>query len=201
MVHYILAQLETVLKSEAWVHPITTIMTKGLFNAILAAVVSGSVIATVLGVLLQRRTEEIKSEYARTQAVFQSTRTWKEHAVSELLGPMYIQFDRTRRAFDRWGELNLFLEAKVIFVGNITIRDLLLTKAHLIPPDLREDAGKLIEHYDRWLEEFEKLRGSKDPDLATPFTFAGPEGFPFPSEAEERFKVAFSNFWRELYGP
>jgi hypothetical protein len=174
-------------------------MTKDLFNAILGAIISGSVIATVLGILLQRRTEEIKSEYARTHEVFQSTRAWKERAVSELLGPMYIQFDRTRRAFDRWGELNLFLEAKVIFVGNITIRDLLLTRAHLIPPDLREDAGKLIEHYDRWLEEFEKLRGTKDPDLATPFTFAGPAGFPFPSDAEEKFKVAFSKFWKGLY--
>src|SRR5207247_1532393 len=96
----------------------------------------------------------------------------------------YMQFDRTKHAFDRWQGQNLFLEAKVLKDGNLTIRDLLLSKAYLIPPELREDAGKLILHYDRWLEEFEKLRNSQEPDLGAKFVFVGPQGYPFPTASE-----------------
>jgi hypothetical protein len=174
-------------------------------GSLLAGVVSGSVISTLLGVFLHRRAKsieaEIKSQYDRSLAIFQSTRSWKERAVSELLGPIFIQFDRTERAFDRWQSKNLFLEAKVIMEGNLAIRDVLLMKSHLIPPALREDAGKLVEHYDRWLEEFQKIRSGEKPDLDTPFIFVGPQGYPFPKASEVRFKQAFNEMWAELYSP
>lgn len=171
---------------------------------VLAGILSGSVISSALSVLLYRRTtsmaENIKGEYARSMAVFSSTRAWKEKSVSELLGPLYIQFDRTKRAFNRWESKNIFLEAKVIKEGNLIIRDLLLAKCHLIPPELLEDAGRLVEHYDRWLEEFERVRNTQNPDLDTPFVFAGPQGYPFPKDAEGKFREAFSQMWAELYG-
>lgn len=78
--------------------------------------------------------------------------------MTELLGPVAIQLDRTQRAFQRWQAHNVFLESKVIREGNLAIRDLLLLKPHLMPPDLLTDAGLLIEHYDRWLEEFARVR-------------------------------------------
>jgi hypothetical protein len=171
---------------------------------VLAGILSGAVISTVLSTILYRRTasiaEDIKNEYARSLAVFTSTRAWKEKSVSELLGPLYIQFDRTSRAFSRWQSKNLFLEAKVIKEGNLTIRDLLLSKSYLIPPALLEDASTLIEHYDRWLEEFERIRNDQNPDLDTPFVFVGTKGFPFPIDAETNFRKAFTEMWRELYG-
>ena len=83
--------------------------------------------------------------------------------------------------------------------GNETIRDLLLTKGHLIPPELLEDAGKLVEHYDVWLEKFEKQRSSENPDPEAKFVFAGPDGFPFPSESEKRFQDKFRAYWGDLY--
>ena len=174
------------------------------FKLVLAGILSGSVISSVLSILLYRRTasmaEDIKSGYAKGMAVFTSTRTWKEKSVSELLGPLYMQFDRTQRAFNRWQTKNLFLEAKVIREGNLTIRDLLLTKSHLIPPDLLADAGRLVEHYDRWLEEFEQVRNHQNPDLDAPFVFVGPKGYGFPGDAEVRFRDAFKYMWTELYG-
>jgi hypothetical protein len=121
-------------------------------------------------------------------------------ALSQLLGPVFMQLDRTSRAFQRWKGKNLYLEAKVIREGNTTIRDLLLQKAHLIPPDLLDHAGKLIEHYDRWLEEYEKKRASENPDLESTFVFVGPEGFPFPHQSEKAFKDSFSRIFKELYG-
>jgi hypothetical protein len=63
-----------------------------------------------------------------------------------------------------------------------------------------QDAARLVEHYDRWLEEFEAVRESKKPNLDEAFVFVGPKGYPFPSDSETRFKEAFTSHWRKLYG-
>jgi hypothetical protein len=180
------------------------IVVSDFLKLVLAGLLSGSVISSILSVILFRRTtkmaEDIKSEYARGMSIFQSSRAWKEKSVAELLGPLYMQFDRTKRAFHRWESQNLYLAQKVIKDGNQIIRDLLLAKGFLIPPSLRDDAGRLIEHYDCWLEEFEQLRSSQQPDLDSQFVFVGPKGFPFPSDAEVNFRNAFKDMWAELYG-
>lgn len=51
-------------------------------------------------------------------------------------------------------------------------------------------AGRLIEHYDRWLKEYEKDRAAQNLNLDAPFIFVGPQGYPVPRDAEERFKVS-----------
>ena len=175
-----------------------------IWTGLVAGATSGSVIAAVLGVILARRSERIKKEieaqFARMLDESRSQRAWKEKCVAELLGPVCMQLDRTGRAFKRWEEQNLYLEMKVIREGNLTARDLLLKLPHLIPPDLRYEATLLVEHYDRWLEEFEKRRQSEKPDLETKFIFVGPVGYGFPSEAEEKFHETFRRYWKELYG-
>lgn len=161
-------------------------------DLIASAVISAGVVSAVLGLIF-------KGFVTRVEAEVKSRRSWKEESVSDLLGPINMQFDRTQRAFKRWHTQNLYLEAKVVKVGNETIRDLLLSKGHLIPPELLEDAGKLVEHYDVWLEKFEEQRSTENPNLEASFVFVGPEGFPFPTESEEKFKNKFSEYWNELY--
>ncbi|MEA2664343.1 MAG: hypothetical protein QOI11_1287, partial [Candidatus Eremiobacteraeota bacterium] len=136
--------------------------------AVLGGVASGGLAGVIFTRRIARVTNAIQSEFQRQNEIYFSGRKWREAALVELLGPLYMQFDRTRRAFERYSTngSHLYLEAKVIRVGNETIRDLLLTKGHLISPDLLEDAGRLVEHYDRWLEEFDKLRNEKEPDLS-----------------------------------
>ena len=163
-----------------------------ILNMILSAVISGGVASGLIALLF-------KGRVARIEAVVKSQRTWKEECVSRLLGPLYMQFDRTKRAFDRWNSKNLFLEATVVRRGNETIRDLLLENGHLIPPDLLNDAGKLVEHYDVWLEKFEKQRSAENPDLETPFVFVGPDGYPFPRDSERSFREKFHDYWGDLY--
>lgn len=174
------------------------------YTSLLSAIVSSTVAGIVVGVVVLRRAETIKREvevkFQTLQATFQTQRSWQQSSVAELLGPLVIQFDRTRRAFDRWRNKNLFLEAKVIRKGNLAIRDLLLKSPHLIPPELLEHAGVLIEHYDRWLEEYERIRLDTEPELQTPFVFVGPAGYPFPHEAEKAFKLKYHLLWRSLYG-
>ena len=159
---------------------------------IATAIISGGVVSAVIGIIF-------KGFITKIEADIKSKLTWKEESVSELLAPIYMQFGRTHRAFDRWYSKNLFLEAKVIGEGNRIIRDLLLNKGHLIPPELLEDAGKLIEHYDVWLEKFEKQRLSENPDIETEFVFVGPDGYPFPSESEKRFIKKYKEYWDDLY--
>ncbi len=175
-----------------------------ILQALVAALLSSSVIAVLVGAILRRRTEQISAEVRRQVEQdllgYRSTIKWKEQALSELLGPVVMQLERTGRAFKYWKSKNLYLEAKIVREGNMTIRDLLLEKGHLIPEDLQTDAARLVEHYDRWLEEYDRVRGGVEPQLDKPFVFVGPKGFPFPRDAEQRFKERFRQIWNELYG-
>ena len=148
----------------------------------------------------QRRTEEIsgqvRQEFEQEMLQFRSTIIWKEQALSQLLGPVVMQLDRTDRARLRWDAYNYFIEGQTIREGNTTIRDLLLSKGHLIPPDLLDVAGRLIAHYDHWLEEYERVRNSEDPNVDKPFTFT----YDFPQGADLQFQERFHEIWKDLYG-
>ena len=67
-------------------------------------------------------------------------------------------------------------------------RKLLLEKAHLIPRDLVNDAAELLRHYDAWFLEYERVQKKRD----TPFVFVGPQGFPFPTASEEKFRKRYA---------
>ncbi len=175
-----------------------------LLNLVVSGLVSGAVLAAIMGFLLKRRTEEIaarvRNEFELALQRERSKLEWEKEALARLFGPMVMQLDRTRRAFRRYTANNLYLEARVLKAGNETIRDLLLANGHLVPHDLRDDAQALIEHYDRWLEEYERLRGGAEPRLEEPFVFVGTKGSPFPTESEKRFVARFEQLLQALYG-
>ena len=88
----------------------------------------------------------------------------------ELLLPMKIHFDRTLKAFRFWvqnsrSKPNIDIE-NAIKASNSVIRSILVTKWHLIPTDLQDDALKLIEHYEAWLAEYDRLRPDGIRDLS-----------------------------------
>jgi hypothetical protein len=182
-------------------------MDAGLTELILAAVISGGVVSVVLTFVLRflfdRRlttvSEEIKSQFEQQTLVYRSNRAWREQSAADLLGPVYMQLDRSRRAFGRWVERNDFLEGKVVKDANTQIRDLLLAKGNLLPAHLVEHAGDLIEHYDRWLEEYALKREGPETDIDTSPVYVGPKGYPFPDDAEKAFKETFHRMRRELY--
>jgi hypothetical protein len=179
----------------------------GLTELILAAVISGGVVSVVLTFVLrflfERRlttvSEEIKSQFEQQALVYRSNREWREQSVADLLGPVYMQLDRSARAFRRWRDRNDFLEGKVVKEANTQIRDLLLAKGNLLPADLVEHAGDLIEHYDRWLEEYALKREGPEADVDTSPVYVGPKGYPFPDDADRAFKETFLRMRRELY--
>jgi hypothetical protein len=176
----------------------------GFFEVTLGGLLGSSIATSLLGALFLRRNKrvesEIKAHFDERFQVFESTRLWKQQALFELLGPLRMQFERTKRAFQRWDQRNLYLECEVVRKGNQTIRDLLLTKGHLIPPHLMEDASQLIEHYDAWLEAFERIRSEDSEEQHKDFVFVGPDGYPFPTKAEANFNAEFGKLQAELYG-
>ena len=109
----------------------------------------------------------------------------------ELLLPIKIHLERSRTAFERWTEVaygkpNLEME-DAIKASNGAISSLLRSRWHLVPRDLQADAVQLLEHYDAWLAEYDRLRPDGVRDLKVPYVFVGPQGFPFPREAEQHF--------------
>lgn len=172
---------------------------------ILAGIISGAVISTVLGLFFKRKTEtitaEIKNQFEMNLMKQKTSQGWKEKAIIELYGPLNFYFERTKMAFDRYHEKNLYLEAKVMKESNEKIRNLLLEKAYLIPPELGTEANELVRHYDVWLEEFYKLREVENPeDKQSTFVFVGPKGVPFPKKAEAKMKEKYKEIWGEVYG-
>jgi hypothetical protein len=110
-----------------------------------------------------------------------------------------MQLERSKRAFSRWDGKNLYLEAKVVRESNQTMLQLLLAKGH-IPPHLMNDAALLVEHFDAWLEAFDRIRNQTSDGEQPSFVFVGPQGYPFPSEAEIHFRGEFLKLQTDLYG-
>src|SRR5438552_17165381 len=114
-----------------------------VIGGLVGGLLSGSFLAAIVTMATRRRGEiiaaEVRRQFEQELLRYRSSRQWKEQALSDLLAPLAMQLARTERAFNRWDGRNLFLEGKIIAEGNRTIRDLLLSKGHLIPPDLAGD--------------------------------------------------------------
>ncbi len=169
----------------------------GFGELIIAAVISGGVASVLLGLIFRIVFEP---RLAKAADVSRSRREWREHSLAEVLGPVYMQLARSNRAFERWkATRNDFLEGQVVKQANTQIRDLLLAKGHLLPPELVRHAVDLIEHYDRWLEEYADKREGPNAEKDTGPIFVGPLGYPFPHEAESAFSETFDRVRAELY--
>jgi|LauGreDrversion4_2_1035121.scaffolds.fasta_scaffold48463_7 hypothetical protein len=161
--------------------------------------ISSGIAATAVSILTLRKTklieESIKVVYEKKMEEFRSTREKKEEMLSDLLGPVVMHLHRTSRAFNRYKDKNEFLEAEILYKGNLAVRDILLNKGYLLDHVMMKHAIDLIEHYDAWMEEFERHKFD-----VVEFVFAGPKGYPFPKMAEIAFKNACETLKTELYG-
>jgi len=169
----------------------------------LGGLIGSGVATTIIGTLLARRNAkqvaEVKQFFDERMHAFTITRAYRQAALYELFGPLKMQFARTRRAFNRWKCPSDHIEGQVIRQANLAARDLLLAKGHLIPPHLIDAAESLIEHYDAWLEKYERLRITH-PDPDAPFVFTGPDGYGFPRKAEEAVGTYTKELQEDLFG-
>lgn len=170
-------------------------------SLLLAGLLSGGVIAAVLGLITARWAARIRSTVEDEARRITETRGLEWELLREVLGPVNAHMRRTNMAFTRWQAGNLLLETLIIADSNRKIRDILLDKFHLLTPELRDPASRLIEHFDVWLEMFERERNSQKPvDSQAKFTFAGPAGFPYPKDAETAFRASLDRTYAHLNG-
>jgi hypothetical protein len=116
------------------------------WKLVLTAVLSGATAAvgTFLSFHLQSGFEVERAEQAY------ALRAW-----TELVGPAVMQMDRSLTAFERYRQSNKYGDATILAEANRSVRDLLLSKAHLMTPSLFAKSKCLITHYDMWLQGYE----------------------------------------------
>lgn len=190
-------------------------------------VISSGIAAAAVSLVTLRKTREIeegvrrRSEQRLTE--FLSRREAKEKVLNEVIGPVVMNLHRTAQAFRRYssassetdveeegisgkgsfGEASKwaqpdtrYLEVEILKRANENIRDILLAKGYWLDGELLEHSIRLIEHYDAWLEEWDKRRssGAKEGKI-----WAGPQGYPFPIQAEAAFIKECKRIRNQLY--
>jgi hypothetical protein len=119
----------------------------------------------------------------------------RKRVLEELLVPLVSQLNKSKKAFDQWASRGLYLDVQTIRDSNVAARDLLISKASLIPPELQTDALRLVEHYDAWLQAFERARPlGREPGPNEPFAMPAAPGYPFPRDAERRVNEVYAEY-------
>jgi hypothetical protein len=76
----------------------------GFFVVTLGGLLGSSLAAAVLGLFFLRRNKrieaEVKTNFDQNFSIFESKRSWKQQALSELLGPVIMQRPPHPPAFD-----------------------------------------------------------------------------------------------------
>lgn len=176
--------------------------TETIIITFLTTLISSGIAATFISRMMLRGSkqveESVRVDSEKNIHTFSTTIEAKEKMLNELIGPVVMHLYRTERAFKRYKGEEGYLEAEVLYKGNKIVRDLLLQKGYLLDATMIQHAVRLIEHYDVWLEEYEKTTKKKSSTVR--FVFSGPSGYPFPKDSEEAFIYACSQLKSELYG-
>jgi hypothetical protein len=115
-----------------------------------------------------------------------------EILVSEILGPLNMHFKRGEAAYQNFHlDGRQFLFASILRDNNRAIRQLILTKGHLLPIEQQQHAIDLVAHLDIWLALWEDLAASKVHRPEDKFSF---ESCKYPKESV----VALKEFYLSI---
>jgi hypothetical protein len=131
-----------------------------------------------------------QEQIAEIKAITDISAKTKNILAKNLLISLVRQLDKTKAAFERYVPLQALWE------GNSAALSLLKARKYLLPDDLKKDADQLIEHYEAWLSVYTSVVGDKELTTETPFVFAGPNGCPFPREAERNLRERLESLLR-----
>lgn len=108
----------------------------------------------------------------------------EESPRDRLLGPLHMNFLAAEQAYsDYMANGKSFLFACSLRRINAGIRELLIERGHLLPPDRQGHALALIRHYDVWLTLWDDLART-EPATEEPFVFENPVRFPKAAQEE-----------------
>ena len=130
--------------------------------------------------------------FYKRESFFKKNLDHKHEALIDLLAPVRMLLLRSKIALKGYDANNTYRE-NILKECNEKIRDILLTKGHLIPTDLLDSSKDFISHYDDWLQHYNDLRIDKK-DLQSPFVFT----YNFPAKAEQKFVDKYNTYRKEL---
>jgi hypothetical protein len=170
-----------------------------LLYSLLSAVISSAMIAGVLKWMFDKELES-----------WRTVRSWQLSALSEVIAPAVMHFERTKALAERYRRTMFAGEAVLLRESNATIRNLLLSKAHLLPSELVAPSQCLLTHYDIWLkrydftlEQYMRSHGSQPTPLSdfdVGFSeLEDPKCGDFPEEVPGLFRAQFNKLRKELY--
>lgn len=181
-----------------------------IMNDVIKIILGSTFCTTIFSGLItyyfHNRTElfnaKLKREYEERAQVQITDFEWKKETL-KVLGQVYIHLNRTRVAFlntySKLKEYDGYYEDEILYKSNTYIRDLLIENSHQIPPDLLDDATKLIEHYDNWISKYHKIRiKNKDFERVHIYVVENSDGVGFPPESEARFQKNYINLFFEM---
>ena len=162
---------------------------------LISIILGSSLLTGLMGFLLLKQSEKITN-------TVKSQLSWKEKAC-EAMGSIYFQMQRSSLAFERYvkaktPEERHYIEQEVLLKSNSAVNNLILTQGYLIAPELLENTKKLLNHYDAWVEKYQRMRVTSQSEEK--FVFVGPDGYPFPKELEQQLADHYLRLWNELYG-
>jgi len=154
------------------------------------------IVSGILGYFFLNREERLKktieAEFKKRDTYFNAQFDYKRRALEELLAPIMMQLKRSSITLTTY-EANDHYRENIFKQCNETIRNLLLEKGYLIPPDLQSEAGDFLKHYDGWLQHHHQLR-KVDKDMDKSFVFT----HDFPHAAEKAFCQKYAQYRNEL---
>ncbi len=175
-----------------------------ILQIIIGSTLTTTFLTSIIAYLFHKRTERtnalIKREF-EILAQRQNTDFESKKQTAQLLGQVYIYLNRTRKSYEnkysKLKQYDQYYEDEIVLKSNQQLRTLLLENGHHIPPDLLEDASKIIEHFDVWLSKYHQIRKINN-DTNTIQIYVGPDGFRFPIMAEEKFKESYIKLYESL---
>lgn len=172
-------------------------------------ILGSSIITTLLTSIIvyyfhkktERQNALIKREFDNLAQKDNAHFEWRKNTV-ELLGQVYLHLNRTSLGFkNKYSgikDYDPYYEDEVIYDSNKHIRDLLIEKGHYLPPELLDEASRLVEHFDVWLTKYNQTR-LVEKDIKTKQIYVGPDGFRFPENAEKMFKEKYIEMFKSLH--
>ncbi len=157
--------------------------------------VDGFVLA-LIGLFFYKREvrieKTIEEEFKKRDKFYDARFNFKLRSLEELLAPVKLQMIRSLITLRGYDANNEYRE-KILKECNEKIRDLLLTKGHLIPASIIPHAEELIKHYDEWLQAYRQSREVENKkEISHVFTYN------FPHASEKAFLDKFEEYRREL---
>ena len=124
----------------------------------------------------------------RTKQVFES-----------LIAPLHFQLEVSDKCFRNYLDEKNFQNAEALYASNKKVVQLIKENVEMIPTELKDDIGLLINHYEHWFSQYRQHLKKIKPSPADPFIFRpAPNHIPYPAEAVKHIGLYYLEIKKQM---